>query len=86
MKFIIWSLITIFIFLFVNQIYLNIKKSTIKEGLTNNDITQIKNNKNSLAEINTELINIKNLINKAKNTEKNLEYKFQENQNEIQNI
>jgi cell division protein FtsB len=36
-KIIIWFLISIFIFLFVNQIYLYFKQSNIKEGITNKE-------------------------------------------------
>ena len=63
-KLISWILIFLFIFLFVNQIYLNIKKSSIKEGIENNDYkTEIYANKNNIEQVQNEVNKIGQLIN-----------------------
>jgi len=63
-KLISWILIFLFIFLFVNQIYLNIKKSSIKEGIENNDYkAEIYANKNNIEQVQNEVNKIGQLIN-----------------------
>jgi cell division protein FtsB len=51
-KIIIWFFISLFIFLFVNQIYLYFKQSNIKEGISNNDYkTDVYKNRNDIDKI-----------------------------------
>jgi hypothetical protein len=88
MQIIIWTLITLFIYLFVNKLYLYIKQSNIKEGMkeniSNNDKQQIKNNANNLAQINKKVIEIKNLINDSKNIQNKSQEKFKKNKKALQ--
>ena len=62
--FITWTLITLFIFLFVNQIYLYFKQSNIKEGVQNNEHkSQVYANKNDISNIQKEVNQIGKIIN-----------------------
>ena len=70
LKIVEWFIISLFLFLFVNQIYVYLKQSNIKEGLTNNDKNQISVNSNNIEKVNNELNEIKKIINKTKDIQK----------------
>jgi hypothetical protein len=76
LKIVEWFIISLFLFLFVNQIYVYLKQSNIKEGLTNDDTKQISINSNNIEKVNNELNEIKKIINKTKDIQ-------QDNNNEI---